>query len=87
MSYDWNSAAARLLKAEITREGLTLAKLAVRLQHLGLDETEASVKNKLYRGAFSLAFFMQCMQALGRRSADFAAVLPEDMPSGSTLEK
>lgn len=86
MSFDWSSAAARLLKAEIAREGLTLARLAGRLQKLGVDETEASVKNKLYRGTFSMAFFMQCMQALGHRQADLAAVVPEDMPRGAALE-
>ena len=86
MSFDWNSGAARLLKAEIAREGLTLARLAARLQRLGLDETEASVKNKLYRGTFSMAFFMQCMQALGHRSADVTAVLPEDMLRGAGLD-
>lgn len=86
MTFDWNSAAARLLKAEIAREGLTLARLAARLQRLGLNETEASVKNKLYRGTFSMTFFMQCMQALGRRTADVAGVVPEDMPRGSSLD-
>jgi hypothetical protein len=86
LSFDWNSGAARLLKAEIAREGLTLARLAARLQRLGLDETEASVKNKLYRGTFSMAFFMQCMQALGHRSADVTAVVPEETPRGSALD-
>lgn len=86
LNFDWNSGATRLLKAEIAREGLTLARLASRLQRLGLAETEASVKNKLYRGTFSMAFFMQCMQALGHRSADVSGVLPEAMPSGTTLD-
>lgn len=86
LSFDWNLGATRLLKAEIAREGLTLARLATRLQRLGLDETEAAIKNKLYRGTFSMVFFMQCMQALGHRSADLAGVVPEDMPRGSTLD-
>lgn len=80
MSIDWADAASRLLKAEIAREGVTLAQLAERLNALGLQETEASLKNKLYRGTFSMTFFMQCMYALGRGSVDVSSVLPRGLP-------
>lgn len=86
MSYDWNDGAARLLKAEIARAGITLAKLAQRLRRMGLEETEASVKNKLYRGTFTLAFFMQCMQALERQTVDLEGVMPPNMPRGAALD-
>lgn len=86
MSHDWNAGAARLLKAEIARAGITLAKLAQRLRRMGLEETEASVKNKLYRGTFTLAFFMQCMQALGRQTVDLDGVMPSDVPRGAALD-
>jgi hypothetical protein len=86
VAVDWAQAGARLLKAEIAREGVTLAQLARRLNALGLEETEASVKNKLYRGTFSLAFFMQCMAALGRSAVEIGSVLPSNMPRGRDLD-
>jgi len=86
LDLDWTDAASRLLKAEIAREGITLARLAERLNRLGLKETEASLKNKLYRGSFSLTFFMQCIHALGGDQVSIASVLPADMPKGRALE-
>lgn len=87
MSFDWADAASRLLKAEIAREQVTLAQLAVRLNLLGQQETEASLKNKLYRGTFSMTFFMQCMAALGHASVDVASVFPGDLAVGKDLER
>jgi hypothetical protein len=84
VTFDWASAAARLLKAEIAREGITLAALAGRLQQLGVDETEASVKNKLYRGTFSAVFLMQCMHVLGRPRIDLAGVIPDVVPGAAS---
>jgi hypothetical protein len=84
---NWASACARLLKAEIAREEITLAKLARRLERLGVKESEASLKNKLYRGTFSMSFFMQCMHALGRRNIDVSGLLPEDLPKGRDLDR
>ncbi len=86
MPFDWADAGSRLLKAEIAREGVTLAKLALRLQALGVDETEASLKNKLYRGTFGVPFFMQCMAALDAESVNVASVIAEDVPRGADLD-
>lgn len=85
-SFDWPDAASRLLKAEIAREQVTLAQLARRLAALGVAETEASLKNKLYRGTFQAVFLMQCLQALGRGSVDVGSVVPTDMPKGGALD-
>jgi Domain of unknown function (DUF6471) len=86
LSFDWADAASRLLKAEIAREGVTLAQLAGRLNRLGQQETEASLKNKLYRGTFSMTFFMQCIRALGHGTVDMSSVLPTDLPQGKELD-
>ena len=32
---------------------------------MGLEETSRSIANKMSRGTFSFAFFLQCMRALG----------------------
>lgn len=49
-----------LLKAEIRRKGLTYGQLAKLI-----DDKEASIKNKLYRGKFTAAFLLRCLAALG----------------------
>lgn len=87
MSIDWALACSRLLKAEIARTDITLAKLAKRLQRLGVQETETTLKNKLYRGTFSMAFFVQCMRALGQGQVDVNSVLPTDLAKGRELDR
>ncbi len=61
----WESEATRLLKAEMARRGLTYLKLAERFREKGVDETLSSISNKIGRGSFSFAFFLQCMWVLG----------------------
>jgi aspartate/glutamate racemase len=87
MSTDWPTACSRLLKAEIARTDITLAKLAKRLQRLGVEETETTLKNKLYRGTFSMTFFMQCMRALGQGQVDVNSVIAADVPKGKELDR
>lgn len=87
MNVDWADAASRLLKAEIAREGVTLAQLAMRMNALGVKETEASLKNKLYRGTFAMTFFMQAMRALGRSTVEVASVIPEGVGKGAELDR
>lgn len=62
---DWESKAANLLKAELKRKGVTYAQLVEKLADIGVDEKEANVKNKLSRGKFTAAFFLQCLEAIG----------------------
>ena len=62
---DWESKAANLLKAELKRKGVTYAGLVEKLAEIGVDEKEANVKNKLSRGKFTAAFFLQCLEAIG----------------------
>jgi len=87
MSFDWATACSRLIKAELAREDVTLAKLARRLEHFGVTETETTLKNKLYRGTFSMVFFMQCMRALGKASIDLNGVIADEVPSGRELDR
>jgi Domain of unknown function (DUF6471) len=59
---------ANLLKAELKRKGVTYAGLVERLAQLGVDEKEVNVRNKLSRGKFTAAFFLQCLNAIGSSS-------------------
>jgi len=53
------------LKAELKRRNLTYRQLAERLTAAGMPEAEANVANKLSRGGFSAAYFLQCLDAIG----------------------
>lgn len=62
---DWELLAANLLKAELKRKGVTYAQLVDKLAQIGVEEKEVNVRNKLSRGKFTAAFFLQCMRAIG----------------------
>ena len=62
---DWELMAANMLKAELKRKGVTYAQLVEKLESLGISEKEVNVRNKLSRGKFTAAFFLQCLQAIG----------------------
>jgi hypothetical protein len=57
--------AAAFLKAEIAKLDISYEEFAKRLKKHGLDETKASVTNKLYRGTFPATFFLASVAALG----------------------
>ncbi|WP_321954128.1 DUF6471 domain-containing protein [Paraburkholderia bannensis] len=63
---DWYKVARNVLRAELARHGVSYRQLAVLLAGIGVAETERSIANKLSRGSFSFAFYLQCMRALGR---------------------
>lgn len=56
--------AARFLKAEAKRAGVTYAELARRMETHGFQETEASITSKLARGTFSAVFMLAALAAL-----------------------
>lgn len=62
---EWEARAANLLKAELKRKGVTYAQLVERLANIGISEKEVNVRNKLSRGKFTAAFFLQCLTAIG----------------------
>ena len=62
---DWNARAANLLKSELKRHGISYANLVEKLAKIGVEEKEVNVRNKLSRGAFTAAYLLQCMEAIG----------------------
>lgn len=62
---DWNARAANLLKSELKRHGITYAQLVEKLAKIGVEEKEVNVRNKLSRGAFTAAYLIQCLEAIG----------------------
>jgi hypothetical protein len=60
----WEDRAKRFLKAELKRADVSYRELAERLKKQGLDETEASVTNKISRGTFPATFFLAALVAI-----------------------
>lgn len=65
---EFETRAKNLLKGELKRRGVSYQQLVERLAPLGVQETERNLANKLSRGGFSAAFFLQCLQAIGVQS-------------------
>lgn len=60
-----------ILRSEMVKRGITYAELAERLNALGLSETEKNLANKIGRGTFSAALFLQCLYAIGMTELSF----------------
>jgi hypothetical protein len=62
---DWAERAKGLLKAELKRRNVGYRELAEKLTAMGTPETERNIANKISRGGFTAAFFIQCLEAVG----------------------
>lgn len=65
MTDDWQARVKGILKAELKRRNVGYRELAERLGALGIHETERNIANKISRGGFTAAFFVQCLIAVG----------------------
>ena len=65
VTQEYETKAKNLLKGELKRRGLTYADLAEKLQQIGVSETDRNLNNKIARGGFTAAFFLQCLIAIG----------------------
>jgi hypothetical protein len=67
----WQKKASNVLRGEMMRNEITSEELSKKLKvAVGLDLTVRSLNNKLRRGSFSFAFFLQCMSVMGVKSLD-----------------
>jgi hypothetical protein len=60
----WEERTKRYLKAELARADVGYRDLAERLKKHGMQETEASVTNKISRGTFSATFLLASLKAI-----------------------
>lgn len=67
-SVDWQLDARRLLRAQLALKDMGYKELSRALETLGIEESPKVLSNKINRGTFSFAFFLQCMRALGIRT-------------------
>ncbi|MEP5729776.1 MAG: DUF6471 domain-containing protein [Sulfitobacter sp.] len=56
---EWEAKAANILKAQLRLNGVSYAQLAELI-----GDKEPNVRNKLSRGKFSAAYFIQCLESL-----------------------
>ena len=68
LTEQYEEKAKNILKGELKRRGLTYADLVQRLASIGVAETERNIANKISRGGFTAAFFIQCLEAMGADS-------------------
>ncbi|KMW47106.1 DUF6471 domain-containing protein [Ralstonia insidiosa] len=61
---DWQREARRLLRAQMALKDVRYKGLARALESVGVFEEPKALANKINRGTFSFAFFLQCMRAL-----------------------
>lgn len=62
---DWSERVKGMLKAELKRKNVGYRELAEKLGEIGIQETERNLANKISRGGFTAAFFIQCLEAIG----------------------
>jgi len=62
---DFEITAKRILNTELSRKGLNKEQLAQKLKDSGFTTASTQgIRNKINYGAFSFAFFLQCMKVL-----------------------
>tara|TARA_R110002124_G_scaffold286654_1_gene468158 strand:- start:6537 stop:6767 length:231 start_codon:yes stop_codon:yes gene_type:complete len=61
---EWSDKAKNLLRSELKRKGVTYAQLSDLLSKIDVNENEKNIANKISRGVFTMAFFLQCMSAI-----------------------
>lgn len=62
---EWTDRVKGILKAELKRRNVSYKQLSEKLEAMGIHETERNINNKISRGGFSAAFFVQCLEAIG----------------------
>lgn len=75
---DWSETAKAMIKSELKGRNMTYADLVDSLAAVGVKETEANLRNKISRGNFSAAFFLQTLDAIG-------CTLVPAIPVGATV--
>lgn len=76
----WAKAVLKILKAELAKREIRYGDLKEKLALIGVQETEANIKNKLSRGTFSAIFLLQCLRAIGVKTLELdEAIFKENM--------
>src|ERR1700730_339073 len=69
---EWAEDVKRLLRAEMTRRGVTYEQLSEKLAAIGIADSPVNLRNRVARGKFTATFLVQCLAAMGVRSLRIA---------------
>ena len=61
----WEERVKGILKAELKKRNIGYRELAEKLTAMGVPETDRNLANKISRGGFTAAFFIECLSAIG----------------------
>lgn len=81
---DWPAVASLMIKTELKWRNWTYADLARALAEIGVEESEASIRNKLSRGTFPATFLIQCLGAMKMAYISLTPIY-EDRPAGKMI--
>ncbi|MFP5518052.1 MAG: DUF6471 domain-containing protein [Alphaproteobacteria bacterium] len=70
---EWADLVKRLLRAEMTRRGVTYEDLTEKLAAIGVQDTAVNIRNKVARGKFTAVFLVQCLEAIGCKTLALTA--------------
>jgi Domain of unknown function (DUF6471) len=65
MDEEWQERAKAILKSELKLKSVSYRELAKRLTDAGSPDSERNIANRISRGGFSAAFFLQCLSVIG----------------------
>ena len=75
------------LRAEMAKRGMTYRDLLEALMKIGVVDEEKNLRNKVARGTFTAAFFMQCLRAIGTSKVETGVYHYEmDLETGQMTE-
>ena len=69
------SIAKKILQSELANLGISHEELSIRLRSADIQETKASISNKISRGSFNADFFINCLVAIERDHIDLKTVM------------
>ncbi len=61
---EYEDKAREMVREAMRSKGVTVDQLTARLALIGVDMSSGGVANKISRGGFSSAFFLQCFAAM-----------------------
>ncbi|MEX3969727.1 DUF6471 domain-containing protein [Paraburkholderia caribensis] len=85
-SSEYELTARLLLKKQLLEHKITYKDLSARLARKGIQESPRTIAQKLMRGRFQMAFFLQCMRAIGVEKVTLQCVPIEEEEDGELVE-
>ncbi len=69
---DFKAMAKRAIKIALVRHDMTYGDLIARLAEHGIEEKEGALRNKISRGSFTAAYFLEVLFVMGERNIEIS---------------